>query len=329
MSNLLGKRILFIEPNFFNYGKTIRNELIKHGAEVDSIFFNNNNLLFKFGKYSRLMNKFLSNKLLLSGYKKNQNKEYDFIFAIRGGSISPKSINKIKKRNPQAKTILYLWDSIKENPLVNEILPCFNVVISFDPLDCERYGFIYQPLFFTDEFDSTIQDINKKYKYDLTFIGIDHSDRYQILKKLKNDAEEQNLNVLLYLYTTKLGFYKRKLLHSKNYQGINKNDFQFKMLTTKEIATIYDNSKCVIDIELDVQSGMTMRTFELLAAKKKMITTNQNIKNFELFSENNILVIDRKNPKIEKTFFESVFIYNDKIKKYSLKNWVQNIFNHI
>ena len=68
---------------------------------------------------------------------------------------------------------------------------------------------------------------------------------------------------------------------------------------------------------------------EMLGAKKKLITTNHNIKYYDFYDQQNILIIDRKKPVIDKDFIYSPYndidlhIYN----KYSLQSWVNTIFS--
>ena len=46
------------------------------------------------------------------------------------------------------------------------------------------------------------------------------------------------------------------------------------------IIDIFKKSRAVLDIPIAGQNGLTMRTFECLAMKKKIVTTNENIKQY-------------------------------------------------
>jgi hypothetical protein len=71
-----------------------------------------------------------------------------------------------------------------------------------------------------------------------------------------------------------------------------------------------------------------MRTFEALGAKKKLITTNSNIINYSFYNKNNILVIDRIDPKIPPSFFQTKFenIEGVTYDKLTLQGWIQELF---
>ena len=109
-------------------------------------------------------------------------------------------------------------------------------------------------------------------------------------------------------------------------------DFQAYLKTysveTNEILEIYKQSFAVLDIELNIQNGLTMRTFEALGSGKKIITTNTEIKKYPFYNENNVFVIDRENIVLQKTFFDSPFIQLDSVlyENMSITGWLKAIF---
>ena len=66
-----------------------------------------------------------------------------------------------------------------------------------------------------------------------------------------------------------------------------------------------------------------MRTIETLGAKKKLITTNKQIIEYDFYNPANVLVVDRKNPVIPDVFMITPYveipqeIYN----KYYIDSW--------
>jgi hypothetical protein len=326
MKNLEGKRILFIEPNFFGYEKAIYKELIRQGADVHIISTTKDNILWRISRYIKPIRSFFENRQFIKSFSSIQINYFDYVFIIRGGLIRVENLELLLNKFPKAFTILYLWDSIKENPSVFNLVPLFNKIFSFDQKDCENYGFDFLPLFYTSDFWRTEENPKQIYKFDIAFVGRDHSDRFSIIQKLNIQAKNLNLNIFTYLFTTQLGFFKRKFFSKGNYPNLTKKDFRFEKINLSNIAKIYEQSMAILDIELNIQSGLTMRTFELIASRKKMITTNKNIKEFKLYNKNNILIIDRKNPYLDLSFFDLPFVYDSRINEYSLENWIKNIF---
>ena len=61
--------------------------------------------------------------------------------------------------------------------------------------------------------------------------------------------------------------------------------------------------------------------------KRKFITTNKDIVNYDFYNSNNILVIDRKNPIIDFDFLMTPYEELDEniYYKYSLENWILEV----
>ena len=71
-----------------------------------------------------------------------------------------------------------------------------------------------------------------------------------------------------------------------------------------------------------------MRTIEMLGAKRKLITTNKNIKDYDFYNSSNILIIDRDEVIINKDFFDVDFqnLNSEVAQKHSLNQWIKKIF---
>ena len=95
----------------------------------------------------------------------------------------------------------------------------------------------------------------------------------------------------------------------------------------KKNIEIEDTSKVILDIQHPAQTGLTMRTIEMIGLKKKIITTNQDIVHYDFYRPENIQVIDRKNAIIDKTFFDKEYVEISRsiYEKYSIRNWVLEI----
>ena len=94
-----------------------------------------------------------------------------------------------------------------------------------------------------------------------------------------------------------------------------------------EISEIVDESKIIIDIQHPKQTGLTMRTIEMLGMNKKIITTNEDIKNYDFFDENNIKIINREDNYFDFTDLKSDYVnLDDSIYSYySLSSWIFDV----
>ena len=87
------------------------------------------------------------------------------------------------------------------------------------------------------------------------------------------------------------------------------------------------NSEIIIDIEHPDQSGLTIRTLEVLAAGKKLVTTNRDVINYDFYQYGNVYVIDRLNPKVPQDFIKKPFnpYPSSILNSYSIDNWLVDV----
>lgn len=95
------------------------------------------------------------------------------------------------------------------------------------------------------------------------------------------------------------------------------------------IDEISSRTKCIIDINHPYQTGLTMRTIEMVGLKRKLMTTNANITEYDFYRPENQIVLDRKNLKlnIENINSDYIDIPEEVYQKYSLEYWVREIFS--
>ena len=325
MSAYQGKRILFFYNKYMGYERIIEEELLDMGFQVDAFderpidkthqkvirkicpgFFNKKTELY----YSEILNKIKHNY-------------YDIVFFIKCDMPTPNALKGFREAFPNAKFCLYMWDSLNNYPDTREKFKYFDVINTFDRKDSidEKIGF--RPLFYAKQYEQKV-DKDKNHKYDFCFIGTIHSDRFEMLQKVKTEAKKNNQSVFFYPYLQKkYVFYAYKIL-KPGFRNANINDFKFEKISGDKIAEVVSESKAVIDVQHPKQTGLTMRTIEMIGMNKKLITTNEDIKNYDFYNPTNICVVDRKNPVIEKEFFEVPYkeLPEDIYRKYNLTQWV-------
>lgn len=328
MKVLKGKKILFIAPKFFNYEIEIKNKMEELGATVKYYDERMKNSFFNIALI-RLFKSVLKTKIE-KYYKQiiNENREikYDNILFIIPETITPQLLEELKNSQKDAKIILYMWDSFKNRKNANSLKEMFDEIYSFDKEDCKKWNFFkFLPLFYIDKFKKENNEINEE--NDIFFVGTGHSDRYLFFKKVKIQTEKLNLNFEYYIFLRNKIFFYFKKYFDKNYKNAKINDFKFKPLSFGKIQQEIKKTKIVLDVHHKGQNGLTMRTLEMLGMKKKIITTNQDVKNYDFYNENNILVVDRENPKLDIEFFKSDYKELPKkiYEKYSIESWIKKI----
>lgn len=326
MKKLENKKILFIAPAFFGYEEKITEKMVELGAYVD--FFDERSVKSSYEKALLKINPRIFHKKTITYYNQIFNKvsniDYDHVFIIKCEMIPVEVIKKLKNLFSHATFTLYLYDSLDNIKGINMKLKYFDRVLSFDMEDANRHSQImFRPLFFIDDY-KVAYNKQKEYKYDVSFIGTIHSDRFKIIKTIKDIAERNKYKYFLYCYLQSKFIYYFYKLSKKEFYVAKKKDFSFNKISSVEIADIIDKTKVVIDVQHPKQTGLTMRTIEMIGMHKKLITTNQSIKEYDFYNPSNIAVIDRINIKISKEFLDSPYKKIDDVKymNYSIENWI-------
>lgn len=332
MVDLKGKKVLFFSAKAFGIPENIVKCMEENGASVD--FFDErpaNSFLIKalirinrnlIGPY---INRYHKNIILNTAHNK-----YDYIFFIKGESFSEHNLNKLLSFHPESKSIIYHWDSIANNHNAKNLIKYFDYVYSFDRNDCIQNNISFLPLFYFDEY-KRIAQARSKIKYKLLFVGTVHSDRYRFISKIANQIKGYGgENFIYYFFQGRIMFWRYMLLN-KEIRGINRKEVHYKPVLKDTLLQLYAESEIVIDIQHPKQTGLTLRCLEAIGAKKKLITTNKDIKSYDFYNKNNILIVERENPYVSKEFLESPYqsLPEDIYNKYSISSWVKSIFSNI
>ncbi len=160
------------------------------------------------------------------------------------------------------------------------------------------------------------------------FLGTAHSDRYVISNQVADWCKENGLVPHNYYFMQGKLVYFYKKFFDKSFHAFDYKKLSFKSLTSEEVVGLYERSNVILDISHPNQSGLTMRTFETIGARKKLITTNSNIKDYPFYNPNNICVIDRKRPVLTRDFFLNQYQSQTEEMYYrcSIDGWIEDIF---
>ena len=329
--NLRGKRILFIAPKLFGIPENIIQSLQSFGALID--YYDerpaNSFIVKALIRINRNLIGAYINKYHSSIITKTEHTQYNYIFFIKGESFSEHNLQILINKHPEAKSIVYHWDSIANNRNALNLLKKFDYKFSFDRFDCEKFEMSFLPLFYYDHY-SDISSDKTNFKYDIMFVGTAHSDRYIIIKQISSQVRRMNKQCYIYFFFQgRLMFYKY-VLQNKESRDIDKSNVHFDSLSFQELFQLYERSKTIVDVHHPRQSGLTLRCMETLGARRKLVTTNNDIINYDFYNPNNILILDRLNPSIPREFLETPYheIPIEIYKKYSLSSWIQSIFSH-
>lgn len=313
-------KITLITLDNWGFNSLIVNELKEQGHIVQHIDFDK--FLYRYPtKIQRVKNFFRKTFL-----KRNVKKEHlhveilkrldslelqDIIFMVKADYLLPKTIKAIKPYC--TKFISFFNDNYKRAPNIKNIYSYFDAVFSFEKEDVKRFNFkfitnfIYKELPVTAGSEET--SVFNISTYDLK--------RLQIIEKIANKLDEIKENYSIYSIGK----------NAKPYKYNTKIVYENKSMSLFEMESYIKKAKTLLDVHRDNQQGLTFRVFESLGCKKKLITTNSDIINYDFYDANNILVIDKNNIEIPKSFFETPYkdLPEEIYKKYLLKHWLDNV----
>jgi hypothetical protein len=347
----MSSRILLITPEFYGVEKIIKTELEKKGFDV--VWFGNMNLAFDYHgvkakfKLLRRIYSFLlapNTKYIKRQLSKISDQRFDILFAINGHSVCSYLFKKLKRKNPDLYSILYLWDSFSMFKWTRE-LRYFNRVLTFDPEDSKNYHLEYKPNFYV----INNQQINSNAEYDLIFAGKFNQFRLNVIDKIISQVENSNIkyfiklwpaykifphNYLIYSLLKKINFNsnwtKNYLLNYEAIEGIIKREFLIeKNLKYEEIQSQLLCSNVILDLPYKEQTGYSHRLIEALANGKKVISTNSNIKKERFYNSEQFRFMDMKNPEVDSTWIKErkTFPIACFLHELELSAWLKSIIN--
>jgi hypothetical protein len=315
-------KITLISLDNWGLNKNIAICLENKGHDVTHIDFNK--FKYKYPNFLyRILNFFLkiffrkNLKTMYYGKKiikilEKKNTIQDVILTIKSDFIDPKSLIEFKRFTK--KSVAFFNDSIARYPKTKGVLNCFDEVYSFEKGDCEKYGLKFKTNFVCNFNEKTH---NNHFENQLFTI----SSRDRRTKTIFKIAQNLKMNTI---------DYKIIIFDGKN--KIKDNDLVDivrKPMPLKIVNQYIDKSKVLLDIHRKRQSGLTFRVFESLGLEKKLVTTNSDIKNYDFYNPNNILIIDAQDPVFPKSFFETTYepVPAVVLKKYLLENWIEEFLN--
>lgn len=345
MDNISGKRILFFCTKFFSYYEYIQRELLYLGASYVKFVESPN-----FSESPRKFNSHEHSLAFLYFYLKNpsyrtkwtneliyeiKGEQFDILFCVADVPFKYFFFEEIKKSNPCIKTYLFLWDKLSVQRVPEKIIQAFDYKFSFDRDDCLMInGLEYLPDFYLNFDDIDDTDI----KYDVCIIAtLTDAKRGEISMALDNFCKRNGLSSYIYLLSRKNvykknifkryygRFLRRKIIKFLEKPGNNKF-VHSEGLTAEEVELIQNQSRCIFDFGYRGRQGLTLNAIAALAKGKKLITSNDRIKNENFYNSQNIYIYDYENPLFDLRFFKAPPVPID-MTFLRLDNWLKYILN--
>jgi hypothetical protein len=311
------KRIAIVTTHSFGYIDFLVDRL-NEIENVDLTYVNIDSIPFSYKNLSSRIVNSIRKLFCFSGLKeKNRTKFikksilndnlFDQILIIRPDKLEKEALLFLRENSIQM--TCFLFDGIENFKDQKKTLSYFDTVYSYDKNDVEKYKFEFLTNYI---FDNEIESNEiSNYAFNISSFDV----RFSLLEKL---AQYLNENEISFRFIVK----KNNIFKHKNIEISNE------YLPLNEVKEYIASSLVLVDLQMNNQVGLSFRIFEALGYKKKIITNNQDIVNYDFYNEKNIFVISEENYEIPLDFFktEYVEIDSDILEKYSLKSWAFEVF---
>ncbi len=316
----MNESILIIMPDFFDYPQIIRETLKAKSIEADVVIEKvPNNFVKKIEKkaFKKIYEKTIR-KAHRSMIQSIENKKYTKVVYVFGGFYGRRQfISDLRKKFNEAVFIYYNRDTVSNFPRVLEFVDLFDYKFSFDKKDCYKYNFTFLPLFYSSKYCFNTEKNNQCLCL-MTFSHRKANDVDSLLKSLPNYIKVKKI----FYMNSKVSYVYNYLIHFKEFRKFKYKDFVFKKISYQESMKLISEFKYIIDAPLKGQNGLTIRTLESFSNKTKIITSNRNILEYDLYNPNNVFLINSKN---DDGFFAKPFSNSECIKKYELDTFLDNL----
>lgn len=328
-------RALVVSPAFFGYERDIVAELERQGYETTFLDERPSNgamtravLRARRGLVAGRIEKYYRAKMLeLSGIK------FDLVLVVKAEVIPRWFVEDLRRESSDARFVFYSWDALSNVKNCLDILDCFDELLSFDPDDvAAKPGFSYLPLFYTDDFSPMADDeaMTRSRRYTFSFVGTLHTERYALVKKIFAGRK----GAYAFFYVQARWYFAVVKYLTREHSEVPWRDVSFNKLSRQEVANIFRDSIAVVDMPRRGQSGLTIRTFEVLASGSILVTTNEAITREPFFDPARIIVVAEDRIEIRS---DSALAQLDGLtpppvpptsfRQYSLESWVRTIAN--
>jgi len=236
----------------------------------------------------------------------------DYALVIRPDLFSISIIKELKKKTK--KLIAYQWDGIEKFP---EVKNYFHLFDSFFCFDTEDEINNIKPI--TNFYFDNITPVYKHFNYQkprLYFVGLYWQNREEKIDRFIQELSENNVELSITIQ-----YYHKSEIKNPKIKYI------------KERITFLENLKNVkeADVLLDfvdpVHDGLSIRFFEGLYYKKKVITDNKMVKQYDFYHPNNIFVLENNNYNHIEDFLKVPYheMSEEIVKKYGFSHWIKQI----
>ena len=206
-------------------------------------------------------------------WNKNLN-EYTKII-INDAMFNNNILKYISKKNAVASKYVYYTNAVRNSRIKPNNIPKDWRVYTFDISDSKEFDIEYSPEYYTEHQENIKYDL----KYDVCYVGADKTNvRLKNLLDIKEVLRKNKVQNFFHIFRVLKKYNKYELQETTNM-----------FLKYEDIQRIILESKCILELQMEGQSGCTLRTLESMFLNRKLITNNKDIVNYDFYNPNFVI----------------------------------------
>lgn len=320
------EKFLLVMPDYSDFPKLFLENLKKMGFEtylmtdkVSKFKYKGTESIKNFFVKNILRNKEYKQKLIDIHFLEQLNKnlssiegELDYILVIRPDNFPIPFVKNLKERTK--KLIAYQWDGIEKFPAIKNYFSLFDTFFCFEKVDSQP-NIKSITNFYFDHLPRTYKKYNTE-KPTLYFVGLYWKSREEKIDRFIEEISKSSIKLSIFIQ-----YFKEPERKNHQIKYIrNRISFQENLELVKE-------ADILLDFVDPLHNGLSIRFFEGMYYKKKVITDNTMVKNYDFYHPDNIFVVENENYKNIDQFLKTTYyeLPEEIVKKYGFSNWIKEI----
>jgi hypothetical protein len=242
---------------------------------------------------------------------------FDCLFVIRADLFTIQVMNELVRISKFK--FSYHWDGINRFPDILKRINYFDSFYVFEQKDFDEYSIKFDNIgLATNFYFKSKNKTTNTYSFDVFYIGSYINDRYIELFDIYKKLAPYNLNTKFMLHTN-----NKEFLNTQRHEGVILFD---ESMEYSDILELSKKSKIILDLVIKgsgSHKGLSLRFFEALNHKNKIITDNTEVLKYDFYHPQNIFILGYDNFDNLETFIKKEFLAlpEEILIKYSFINW--------
>ena len=250
----------------------------------------------------------------------NAHPQFDYALFIRSDIYPDSFLREVRRRSRVM--VNYQWDGVNRFPDGRAQIGLFDRYYVFDPADIGAHDARLLPAtsFYFDHDLSGLAPYNPAAPR-FYFVGSHRADRLDAIRRFCRYAQQAGWQLDFHIVNPN--------------QPEAAQDYPFDGVYFADDVPFADNlerarrSSVLVDFVISTHSGLSLRTFEALGYRKKLITTNAEIEKYDFYHPDNIFIwrggsLDGLQAFIARPYHE---LPQEIYQKYSFGNWVRYVLD--